>query len=177
MIFFRYLLVRPDLLCRCFCQLRAVPTVGAQVQGELIRLSHKQTLHSCSFQHTFRKKPHLFTDDHASSSLWVSFSFYSKPSTFRRSLPTLMSPLSFGHVYAWPNDIILFWLALVNGQMTRCICRGVAPAEEEPLCAKVGLLCMLSWIIFVHVVEFFFSVWCQTLQMSSCDLLHGLKCN
>lgn len=104
--------------------LRAAPTVSAQVQGELIRLSGKQTVHSCSFQHPFRRKPLLLTHDHASSSFWVFFSFSSKSPTVSRSLPTLMSLLSFGRVYAPANDIILFWPALVNGQMTRCVCTG-----------------------------------------------------
>lgn len=33
-----------------------LPTVGAQVQGELICLSRKQTLHSCSSQQMAMKK-------------------------------------------------------------------------------------------------------------------------
>lgn len=76
-----------------------------------------------------------------------------------------MSLLSF--VYAQPNDVILFWPALVTELMTLCICRGIATADEELSCQKVCLSTLHA------VVDYFFccfNVWCQTLQSPCCDL-------
>lgn len=147
-----------------------LPTVGAQVQGELICLSRKETLHSCFFQHRFRKKPVLLSDPHAFSSLWVFFFLWFKVINVKPKLPNFN--VSF---FIWPCLHTSKWY----NPLLACTSMNTWPdafiealqLQRKSLFVERCVYCSWCCGLFLFMLKFFFfNVWCQTLQRSSWDL-------